>query len=109
MTKNAYIHIPFCRSKCNYCSFTSYCNLELIDDYIEALLQDIKFNYQGEYLNTLYIGGGTPSLLNPRMIEKILTKGIVKVKKKLEKKLLKDMKNIQNRNASKDYFLIILI
>jgi len=74
MTKNAYIHIPFCRSKCNYCSFTSYCNLELIDNYIEALLQDIKFNYQGEYLNTLYIGGGTPSLLNPRMIEKILTK-----------------------------------
>ncbi|MDD3435622.1 MAG: radical SAM family heme chaperone HemW [Candidatus Gastranaerophilales bacterium] len=64
MVKNAYIHIPFCKSKCNYCSFVSFCNLGLKNDYLNALKKQIKAEYQGESLNTIYFGGGTPSLLS---------------------------------------------
>jgi oxygen-independent coproporphyrinogen III oxidase len=69
MTKNAYIHIPFCRGKCCYCSFTSYVDLSLKEAYLTALKTQIKEEYAGgqgcaPYLNTLYIGGGTPSLLS---------------------------------------------
>lgn len=63
MTKNVYIHIPFCKSKCNYCSFVSFSKLELKEQYIEALISQIKSEYIGEEIETLYFGGGTPSLL----------------------------------------------
>lgn len=62
MSKNAYIHIPFCRGKCNYCSFVSFDKLELKDAYIGALKRQIKAEYKSKKLNTLYFGGGTPSL-----------------------------------------------
>lgn len=70
--KSAYIHIPFCRKKCNYCAFTSFTALNLIDEYIKALTKEIKHFYKGSPLKTLYIGGGTPSLLNLKHFEKIL-------------------------------------
>lgn len=73
MIKNAYIHIPFCVKKCNYCAFTSYNKLQKKSDYIKALLKEIKTNYQGEKLNTLYFGGGTPSLLSIQEIEQIIS------------------------------------
>ena len=53
MAKNVYIHIPFCKSKCNYCSFVSFNRLELREDYVEALIKQIKSEYGGEQLNTL--------------------------------------------------------
>lgn len=61
--KNVYIHIPFCKSKCKYCSFVSYPQAELKAEYLKALEKEIKFRYKGELLETLYFGGGTPSLL----------------------------------------------
>lgn len=64
MPKNAYIHIPFCKSKCRYCSFVSYPKLEMKEKYLNTLLREIDFFYKNENLNTLYIGGGTPSLLS---------------------------------------------
>ena len=73
MVESAYIHIPFCKQKCNYCSFVSYSKLELKEKYIEALLKEINSRYQGEYLHTVYFGGGTPSLINIEDFEKILT------------------------------------
>lgn len=63
MVKNVYVHIPFCRQKCNYCSFISFPKSEKQNEYIDALVREIKYYYKGEKLNTLYIGGGTPSLL----------------------------------------------
>ncbi len=67
-----YIHIPFCRSKCPYCDFTSTTNIEPIKDYLEALTLELK-GYLGRiYIDTLYFGGGTPSLLNLRDLERIL-------------------------------------
>ena len=71
--KSAYIHIPFCKRKCSYCAFTSIPALNLIDDYIKKLITEIKHFYKGTPLKTLYIGGGTPSLLNIKHFEKILS------------------------------------
>lgn len=72
MVKSVYIHIPFCKSKCHYCSFVSYNKLNLLDDYLSALEKEIKQYYKGEVLNTLYFGGGTPSILSADDFEKII-------------------------------------
>ena len=71
--KSAYIHMPFCRKKCSYCAFTSFGALNFIDDYIKKITKEIKYFYDGTPLNTLYIGGGTPSLLEIKYFEKILS------------------------------------
>lgn len=72
--QSAYIHIPFCESKCFYCAFVSTCNKNLQDGYIIALLKDIDTNYKRNKLKTLYIGGGTPSLLPIKHVKKIINK-----------------------------------
>lgn len=74
MAKSAYIHIPFCKSKCKYCSFVSFNRSELITGYIFALLKDISDNYKGEELKTLYFGGGTPSLVPIELLRKVINK-----------------------------------
>ena len=65
-----YIHIPFCQSKCNYCSFVSKSidNADETEEYIIALIKEIGKFYRGETLKTIYFGGGTPSLLTPNQI-----------------------------------------
>lgn len=72
MTKNAYIHFPFCKSKCNYCTFISFATKNGQKSYIEALESQIKTEYKNETLDTLYFGGGTPSLMEIEAIEKII-------------------------------------
>ncbi len=72
MVNCVYIHIPFCEKKCHYCSFCSFPLLSYKEKYLNALVKEIKHHYKNETLNTLYIGGGTPSLLNNNEIEKIL-------------------------------------
>lgn len=72
MVKSAYIHIPFCKSKCHYCSFISFNKLELKEQYLKTLSDQIKQGYENEVLNTIYFGGGTPSLLSPTEIKNIL-------------------------------------
>ncbi|MEI6456238.1 MAG: radical SAM family heme chaperone HemW [bacterium] len=70
-----YIHIPFCRRKCHYCNFFSLASSKFIDSFVESLLLEIKLeaSYLGvETVETIYFGGGTPSLLPPLSIEKIL-------------------------------------
>lgn len=73
MTKNVYIHIPFCKSKCKYCSFVSFVELEQKKQYLEALKKEIKNLYKGEKINTIYFGGGTPSTLTPQEFTEIIT------------------------------------
>ena len=66
-----YIHIPFCRRKCRYCDFSSYAGLEnLIDNYLNALAAEAA-RYKGTSFDTLYIGGGTPSLLSVGQLQKL--------------------------------------
>lgn len=68
-----YIHIPFCRKKCFYCSFpVAVVGQASIEKYLKCLLREIKF-YKGKKLKTIYLGGGTPSLLNRDQLEKILS------------------------------------
>ena len=71
MVKNAYIHIPFCKSKCKYCSFISFARTDLKEQYLASLEKEIKQNYHGEKLDTLYFGGGTPSTLTAKEFENI--------------------------------------
>ena len=73
MAKALYIHLPFCQAKCAYCDFNSFARSEhLIDDYLQALATELKLlagENRGEALSTIYIGGGTPSVLEPRQLE----------------------------------------
>lgn len=70
-----YIHIPFCQKKCYYCDFCAYMNVESrIKTYIENLKKEIKI-YQEKLdveINTIYIGGGTPSYIHPKYIIEII-------------------------------------
>lgn len=70
--KSCYIHIPFCTHICSYCDFCKmYYQEQLVDSYLEALEKEIDLSYQGEVLETIYIGGGTPSSLNMRQLKKL--------------------------------------
>jgi len=68
-----YIHIPFCDSKCNYCAFNSYTNLNhLKKDYFEALKKQFLSLNPKNY-KTVFIGGGTPSTMSVNFYEKLFT------------------------------------
>ena len=68
----AYIHIPFCNNICSYCDFSKvYYNKKIVDDYLNELEQEITDTYENEELNTIYIGGGTPSSLDLKQLEKL--------------------------------------
>lgn len=68
-----YVHIPFCRHKCNYCSFASYQSRETdIAVYLCALKAELAQRVDGRPMRSIYFGGGTPSLLSPEQLEDIL-------------------------------------
>ncbi len=72
MTCSLYIHIPFCRKKCNYCDFYSRGGCMTVgDDYVDAVIREINKWPELEY-KTVYFGGGTPSLLTAKQVERIL-------------------------------------
>ena len=76
--KSVYIHIPFCDTICSYCDFCKFIkNDEWIDKYLGELENEIKLKYKGEFIKTLYIGGGTPSCLSVSQLEKLFD--IVKI------------------------------
>ncbi len=72
-----YIHIPFCKQKCNYCDFYSLgCKESKIPSYIDALCEHIKREaplYREYEIDTIFLGGGTPSLIEPKDFEKLAT------------------------------------
>lgn len=68
-----YIHIPFCAKKCDYCDFISYSNCSnKIEEYVQALKKEINNCTDIYDVNTIYIGGGTPSFIESRYIAEIL-------------------------------------
>lgn len=70
-----YIHFPFCRHKCSYCNFYSSASLRLRDETVEMILKEIKVRkdyLSGETIDTIYFGGGTPSLLRYGELEALL-------------------------------------
>ncbi|MDD2489714.1 MAG: radical SAM family heme chaperone HemW [Bacilli bacterium] len=71
--KAVYIHIPFCSSICSYCDFCKVLyQKQWIKPYLSNLEQEIKNQYQGELVKTLYIGGGTPTSLNLTELKQLL-------------------------------------
>jgi oxygen-independent coproporphyrinogen-3 oxidase len=71
-----YIHIPFCKQACHYCNFHFSTSLQLKNDFLEALLKEVALqkNYlDGEVTETIYFGGGTPSLLQAGELSDILS------------------------------------
>ncbi len=71
-----YIHIPFCKQKCNYCDFFSVVSKKNIKNYLQAILIEIELqkNFLNKEIETIYFGGGTPSILSVYDINKILEK-----------------------------------
>lgn len=78
-SRGIYIHIPFCRAKCGYCDFYSVplTNTDWLEQYTQGLVAEIEQRasfYDGQPIRTIYLGGGTPSLLTPTQIERLLNK-----------------------------------
>lgn len=70
--RGLYIHIPFCKKKCAYCDFISYAGKDdLIDRYVGAVCKEMS-GYSGEKIDTVFIGGGTPSLLSEENIKRLM-------------------------------------
>jgi oxygen-independent coproporphyrinogen III oxidase len=69
-----YVHIPFCSSRCSYCDFaTGLYQSEVAERYVRAVVQEIgSGRHAGQLVDTIYFGGGTPSLLDPSQLERIL-------------------------------------
>lgn len=64
-----YVHIPFCSSRCTYCGFYSTTGLELCEKYVNAICKEIKL--RNGNIETIYIGGGTPSQLSIEQLKRI--------------------------------------
>ncbi|HKV87640.1 MAG TPA: radical SAM family heme chaperone HemW [Candidatus Dormibacteraeota bacterium] len=74
--RHLYVHIPFCKHKCGYCDFNAYAGMDrLMPDYVDALEKELLFareRYPFQQLETVYLGGGTPSLLPAELIARVL-------------------------------------
>ena len=72
-----YIHIPFCKQACNYCDFHFSTSLKMKASFVDALLKEIdlrKSVFESETIESIYFGGGTPSLLNATELDRIFKK-----------------------------------
>ena len=83
-----YLHIPFCKQKCGYCDFASFAGIEnQIDNYLIALKKEAA-QHSGARFDTLYIGGGTPSLLSVEQLKKLFE---IKLQKRIKTRLSKEL------------------
>jgi len=75
--RNLYLHIPFCKHKCGYCDFNAYAGMDrLMPDYVDALERELaaaRERLPFERLDTVYLGGGTPSLLPAPLATRLLS------------------------------------
>lgn len=72
MTSSFYVHIPFCKTICTYCDFCKmYYDSKQVDAYFSSLEKELTTRYQGEVIHTLYIGGGTPSVLSTKELKRL--------------------------------------
>src|SRR6476661_5129870 len=85
MSAGVYLHIPFCKSRCSYCDFATdvYRSSDAVERYVAALCKEIAafervaslrtIEPVDRRVDTIYFGGGTPSLLSPQQVEAVLT------------------------------------
>jgi oxygen-independent coproporphyrinogen III oxidase len=73
---NLYVHVPFCKKKCNYCAFHSTCPTVIDwDKYTDEIISQLnQFHIQDYHINTVFFGGGTPSLMPVKYGDKIISK-----------------------------------
>ncbi|MGD8913500.1 MAG: radical SAM protein, partial [Candidatus Thiodiazotropha sp.] len=86
-----YIHIPWCVRKCPYCDFNSHAQPGVVEDliYVDALLQDLRMEQRfvsGREVQSIFIGGGTPSLFSTQSIKRLLAgvAGLVALDERVE-------------------------
>lgn len=75
MNLGIYIHIPFCHRRCTYCDFYLTTNLNLLDNFVDALIREIEMyanNYSDSIVDTIFFGGGTPSVISSKQFKKII-------------------------------------
>ena len=73
--RHLYVHLPFCSSRCGYCDFVTVVGRDgEHDGYVDALLQELELErvHLAPRLETVYLGGGTPSLTSPAALERLL-------------------------------------
>ncbi len=71
--RSAYVHVPFCRHRCGYCNFTLVAGRDdLIEAYLQALKLELATIPERAEIDTLYLGGGTPTHLSPQQLEQLL-------------------------------------
>lgn len=79
MVRGVYIHIPFCHQICNYCDFNKvFFKNQPVDEYIESLGEELRLYAQEQpgrfdHVETIFLGGGTPTALSPAQLERLLT------------------------------------
>lgn len=108
-----YIHIPFCTYKCSYCNFFSVVNMnekEIYKNYADALIEELKLRIDdyNEKINTIYFGGGTPSVLNANLLKYLLDNILNILKNYQDIKLIKEItieSNINDINSEYINFL----
>lgn len=108
-----YIHIPFCTYKCSYCNFFSVVNInekEIYKNYADALTEELKLRIDdyNEEINTIYFGGGTPSVLNANLLKYLLDNILNILKNYQDIKLIKEItieSNINDINSEYINFL----
>ncbi|MCM1371110.1 MAG: radical SAM family heme chaperone HemW [Clostridium sp.] len=104
MIKSVYIHVPFCKTICSYCDFCKIYYNNIVSRYLDELENEIKKKYKGEIIDTIYIGGGTPSTLSIKELTKLFNIiKIIKVSKALEFTV---EANIEDLNEEKLQFLL---
>lgn len=74
MEAGIYLHIPFCRSRCSYCDFATdvYRDSDTVEQYVDVISTEISLFSKSMIIDTVYFGGGTPSLLSPEQVGRIL-------------------------------------
>lgn len=98
--RSVYIHIPFCEKICSYCDFCKVLyNDKLVDKYLDSLEEEIKTNYLKDKINTIYIGGGTPSCLNLLQLERLFK--IISIFKKTDDVEFTIEANFENTSKEK--------
>ncbi len=84
--RSVYIHIPFCKSICSYCDFCKFLHEEVYaSEYLNELSKEIDKYYDNDKIRTLYIGGGTPSVLSLNNLKKLF-----EITKKFDTSLLEE-------------------
>ncbi|MBZ0319140.1 MAG: radical SAM family heme chaperone HemW [Anaerolineae bacterium] len=97
-----YLHIPFCATRCTYCAFNTYTDRHvLLDDYVRALCSEIaSFGALNRSIHTIYLGGGTPSLLRPFQLEQIISHVLINF---TYSPILEITQELNPRDATKEY------